>query len=132
MPGFRIQLGVKMKGKLFSTMNSKWGLDNLIFQITREVADYGKYLVLTRLSQVLRNPTGYYESQIRVDRVEKFFELSDNNVIYGPWLEGTGSRNAETNFPGYHTMSTVTRQLDQKKADIAKPFVDKYVAGMNS
>lgn len=27
--------------------------------------------------------------------------IHDNGVVYGPWLEGTGSRNASTRFKGY-------------------------------
>ena len=27
--------------------------------------------------------------------------LHDNNVVYGPWLEGVGSRNGTTRFRGY-------------------------------
>ncbi len=48
-----------------------------------------------------RNPTPYYETQVRWDRAGAARVIHDNRVIYGPWLDGSGSRNATTRFKGY-------------------------------
>lgn len=86
-----------------------------------EIADYAKFEVLSQLDSVLQNPTGYYESQIRKDRVSvESYSVNDSNVIYGPWLEGIGSRNSPvTRFAGYHTFRIVRNRMAQKAADIA-------------
>jgi hypothetical protein len=44
--------------------------------------------------QVLQHPTGYYQSKITVERAGTGYRVTDQGVVYGPWLEGTGSRNA--------------------------------------
>lgn len=80
-----------------------------------EVADYTKFEVNMELDTVLKNPTGYYESQIRSERLSaEAFSVNDSGVIYGPWLEGVGSRNATTSFKGYATFRRVRNRMAQK------------------
>jgi hypothetical protein len=50
--------------------------------------------------------------------------VDDSNVIYGPWLEGVGSRNEKTRFKGYFTF----RKAAQKLNDMAQHTVDAAVA----
>jgi hypothetical protein len=46
--------------------------------------------------------------------------VHDDGVIYGPWLEGTGSRNAPvTRFPGYGSFRRASQQLDREIGGIA-------------
>src|SRR6267154_2723207 len=48
------------------------------------------------------NP-GYYNSQIQTERQVDALLVRDDRVVYGPWLEGVGSRNYPvTRFRGYH------------------------------
>ncbi|MFE2911246.1 hypothetical protein [Kitasatospora indigofera] len=84
-----------------------------------EVADYTKYEVNMELDTVLKNPTGYYESQIRSERVGlDEFSINDSGVIYGPWLEGVSSRNQSTSFKGYATFRRVRNRMVQKSEAI--------------
>jgi len=39
------------------------------------------------------------------------WKISDNGVIYGPWLEGVGSRNATTRFKGYANYRRNVQQI---------------------
>lgn len=92
-----------------------------------EMADYTRYEVLTQLDKVLQNPTGYYASQIRRDRVSvESYRVHDGGVIYGPWLEGTGSRNAPvTKFGGYHTFRIVGNRMAQKGHEITEAWISR-------
>jgi hypothetical protein len=84
-----------------------------------EVADYTKYEVSMELSEVLQHPTGYYESQIRSERVSaEAFSINDSGVVYGPWLEGISSRNQSTRFKGYATFRRVKNRMAQKSEAI--------------
>ena len=47
------------------------------------------------------NPTPYYETQITNDRRADDWIVHDRGIVYGPWLEGTSSRNRTTRFKGY-------------------------------
>tara|TARA_Y100000310_G_scaffold326348_1_gene391137 strand:+ start:1845 stop:2279 length:435 start_codon:yes stop_codon:yes gene_type:complete len=49
--------------------------------------------------------------------------ISDGGVEYGPWLEGTGSRNLTTRFKGYHSFRKVGQWLDRH----AKKVLDGHV-----
>jgi hypothetical protein len=89
------------------------------------------YLDIRRtLGRVLRNPTGFYESRVQHTMAGDQGFVHDSNVIYGPWLEGTGSRNATTRFKGYHTFRLVTQRIDARCVDIAQGVLDGYLARM--
>jgi hypothetical protein len=81
-----------------------------------EVARWADAEVHRVLEQVLRHPTGYYQSQVRVNRVSNdSFAITDGGVVYGPWLEGVGSRNyPATRFHGYSTFRRVAKRVEQR------------------
>jgi hypothetical protein len=93
------------------------------------VALHGEKLVKQRLHQVLKHPTGYYESRIGIDRSRGGYTVNDSRVIYGPWLEGTGSRNAPvTRFRGYATFRRVKPIVDRDAHRIAIQLLNRYQA----
>lgn len=89
------------------------------------IAARGEDLVLAELGMVLRHPTGYYESQIRSERVTADTDrVSDGGVVYGPWLEGTGSRNSPvTRFAGYGHWRRVKGQLAHEAPAMAEQLL---------
>lgn len=95
--------------------------------IEHEVAKYAKTLVDRRLNQVLRTQTPYYRTRISVVRSGGDWEVNDSGVIYGPWLEGTGSRNKTTRFKGYWTFRYVTQQVRGRSDRIAERVLRPYL-----
>jgi len=132
MPNFEISIGAKATGKIFLPLPRGATIARLLMQIKEEVADYGVFLVLMRLGNVLREPTGYYESRIKKERQTDRWFITDSGVIYGPWLEGTGSRNQISRFKGYRTFQITRRELDQKKVQVAQPIVERFIRELNS
>lgn len=64
-----------------------------------------------------RMPTGYYESRVRVHNTSTGYEVWDGGEagpVYGPWLEGVGSRNATTRFKGYHAFRLAAQALSAR------------------
>lgn len=96
----------------------------------RVVAREGERMVRLRLGTVLRRPTGRYMSRIRTVRRGGVSEVNDSGIIYGPWLEGTGSRNRTTRFKGYFTFRTVSQQLDRRAGRLAEPVIDRAARGL--
>ena len=88
-----------------------------------EIAEEGAQMVRTNLTSVLRHPTGYYRSHVRAEGSV----VQDGGVIYGPWLEGTGSRNRTTRFKGYWTFRRTTQQLQAASGRIAERELAPYV-----
>ncbi len=87
--------------------------------------------IQTRLRLVLRNPTGYYQRRVRKTRATGHPRVTDSRVIYGPWLEGTGSRNVTTSFKGYSTFRLMAQRTQRNAVRIAERIAPRYVARMN-
>lgn len=122
MPGFKIDTKLRTKGPIFQNPTAR--IEAFLGVAEERVAQEGKNMVLQRLEVVLQNPTGYYESRIQTERVGDSWEVNDSRrVLYGPWLEGTGSRNSTTRFKGYRTFRTVKQDLDAKTPGIIRPLI---------
>lgn len=76
-----------------------------------------------------RAPTGYYESHVHISNSKGDVEIGDGGQagpVYGPWLEGVGSRNATTRFKGYHTFRKVTTMLESRIAEIGERILREH------
>jgi hypothetical protein len=82
------------------------------------------------LDRSLRNPTPYYETQITIERQASDVVVHDRGIIYGPWLEGTGSRNRTTRFKGYHSFRRAAQAVDRRVPAIARRIVRRYLPRM--
>ncbi|MET8864669.1 hypothetical protein ABZW11_17165 [Nonomuraea sp. NPDC004580] len=104
-------------------------LDDITEAVVDDVAAQGFADIGFTLIRVLKHPTGYYQSQIRNRSLGAHTRvLYDNRVIYGNWLEGTGSRNTPvTRFEGYFTFRRVTFALRRKAKPIAEMTLKRYL-----
>lgn len=105
-------------------------LDRMTEEISEEIGKDAKKRVLERLGQVLRHPTGRYESRIRVQESGNRAVVDDQRSVYGPWLEGTGSRNATTRFKGYATFRRVLQEVEAHADQVAEEVVARNVGRM--
>lgn len=97
------------------------------------VGDMAYMEVRAELARNLRNPTGFYESRVIHDRASASGDgrVHDSDVIYGPWLEGTGSRNSPvTRFAGYRSFRSACQRADTRAVDVAQRVLDGYLARM--
>lgn len=95
-----------------------------------EIGQHGVNVIRTELGSVLKRPTGYYQSRIQTDRVGGDSVINDGGVIYGPWLEGVGSRNRTTRFKGYFTFRRMAQTIQRQAAGIAGRSLPKFVRRM--
>lgn len=121
---------VKVKGKLFQNLAGEFG--KLGEAINQELGDAGVALVRQLLDANLRHPTGYYRSKIVASVMKDSMLISDSRVVYGPWLEGTGSRNKTTRFKGYASFRKATQRLEEAAPHLADQVVVDFVKKMNS
>lgn len=78
--------------------------------------------VRTMLDRVLRHQTPYYTTQIMIHDNK----VDDNGVIYGPWLNGTGSRNLTTRFKGYGVFRKVAQRLDREAQRVTEEAIARH------
>jgi hypothetical protein len=85
------------------------------------------------LKRFIKWPTPYYWNQIRAVPAGAGWEVNDGGVIYGPWLEGEGSRNrARPGFPGYGARRQAAQRLDGEAGAIAYSLLNRiYIRRMN-
>lgn len=96
--------------------------------IAEAVADDLMSLIRTDLRSVLRNPTGRFQSQApAMRRVGDDIAVDDGGVVYGPWLEGVGSRNARSRFKGYSTFRRMRQVAQGRVTTVASPVVADLV-----
>jgi hypothetical protein len=75
-----------------------------------------------------RDPTPWYETQLMVERMAPDrVKVHDQDVVYGPWLEGVGSRNKTTQFKGYKMFRTTRQQLGRKIPRVIQPMVEQLI-----
>jgi hypothetical protein len=70
--------------------------------------------------------TGKYQLPVAAGAGETV--VTSDLATYGPWLEGTGSRNQSTRFKGYQSFRMAAQQLDGEAQGLADQALAPYVA----
>lgn len=122
MPG--ISMSIRTKGPIFDGA-AKRVVKKQLRQMKDAVGEELVTQVQQQLDRVLVNPTGYYRSQIdyTINQGNGNVIVHDRGVVYGPWLEGTGSRNQTTRFKGYRTFRKIVRETQDDVNKIALQHV---------
>lgn len=128
----RINLEVDQSGPFFDGRARK-ALHAWLDDAKEDVARIGVNEVHARLGALLQHPTGAYQSTIVTERVSRFNDqvITDGDVIYGPWLEGTSSRNKTTRFKGYRIFRRARLKLRKIATPIAQAKLSRYIGRMN-
>lgn len=130
MPGFNIRVNVNSRGPM-TDGRAQRALRDATDQINYRVATEAENLVLEHLGRSIRKRTPYYETRVGVERAGSGYEVTDHGVIYGHWLEGTGSRNYPvTRFRGYRAFSRARALIQQRAPGIARRVLPRYTARM--
>lgn len=130
MPQFRVNVSRKETGPIFNSSRTRAAALRAVTEINEALAQEAYDRVRARLGQVLRNPTGYYESRIAVQRGERYRGVWDQRVSYGGWLEGVDPRNSGR-FKGYRTFRMVRQSINNDKTAIAAPIINRLVRELN-
>lgn len=125
---------IDIKGPLFDGV-AKHELAVAFAEVQKEVADYAEFQWRMNLDGSMQNPTGRYESNIATTHRGPDMVVSDgypgSGLLYGPWLEGVGTRNATTRFKGYFALRRAANSVAQKTASIAEPIIKAFIAKAN-
>lgn len=96
--------------------------------IEQDAAEWAEDQIRDLFHATFRHPTGYYESHVHISNSKGDVEIGDGGQagpVYGPWLEGVGSRNITTRFKGYHTFRKVTTMLEERIVAIGERILSE-------
>lgn len=125
----KMETAVTATGPLFDGRATK-AVTDFLDEAKVEVSQVGVNEVRNRLGQVLENPTGRYRNSIVTDMVQGDRVVRDGGMVYGPWLEGTSSRNTSTRFKGYQTFRKTRQWLAGRAGSIAETKIRPYLTRM--
>lgn len=115
--------------------------------IRHKLATEGKALVRAAFAAQIREDHGVFLSTIKstdsseveqwgkytmpIDVGPETTVVTTELAMYGPWLEGVGSRNFTTRFKGYHGYRMAAQELEIIAPAVMDPIVSYYVGEMN-
>jgi hypothetical protein len=92
-------------------------MKTIISDLEEETAKFGRGVVLYNLVSSIKHPTPIYWTRLYVDQAADGIGTAihdDYQIVYGPWLEGVGSRNAPvTRFRGYASFRKAAQTLER-------------------
>lgn len=94
------------------------------------VAEYALWRVKSYNAADFKNPTGRYRRHLRIVR-RGAIEVNDSNSVYGPWLEGTGSRNRTTRFKGYHHWRRMRLDVERAAPRLTNEIVRRNISRLS-
>lgn len=126
---------VTLSGPFFSPARSAI-VQKMLHDITRDVTTQTERVVRAYGEASFRYqsspPTGRWMRSVHSDTHGNEGVVDDGGIVYGPWLEGVGSRNATTRFKGYRMWRRAYQTMDRSGAlGIAQPIADRAVRELN-
>ena len=116
----QVRTSVRYSGAIFD-IRARRAFADMRDELEEEAAEWTLEHIKDTYHTHFKNPTGYYESNVRIKNTGGSHEVWDGGwggPVYGPWLEGVGSRNSVTRFKGYHAFRNAAQALDRHIDDI--------------
>lgn len=130
MSGIDIDVRVP-RGGLFSRPLTQSEVGRFQHDAVRAVASVLLSTWQQNLDTSIRHPTPYYETQLTVQHVSPSVrKVHDRGVVYGPWLEGTSSRNETTRFKGYSALRRARQTTVARVPDLVRAARERLVRGL--
>ncbi|HEV8653256.1 MAG TPA: hypothetical protein VG276_28655 [Actinomycetes bacterium] len=124
--------GVEVRGPMFDGRDVP--IMNAFFRDAKKlVTDAGEEQVRQRVNRRAKHPTNSFASAVTTKDFAKGKTIIADypQVLYGPWLEGTSSRNASTRFKGYKLFRLTRNWLRKHLTAIIQERLDRAVAELN-
>lgn len=104
--------------------------DSYNHEVAEALAEAAQETWVNNLQGSIRNPTPHYWTQIDIRQVSATrYQIHDHDIVYGPWLEGTGSRNSPNSiFPGYWSQARAKETMKRRRGGIARKVLRRYRA----
>lgn len=119
---------VTFTGPLFVNGQVQRVFDEIRDDIANRLATEGERRILSTLDASLKKPTGAYRRRVtRYGAVVGQARVHDQQCVYGPWLNGTGSRNRRSTFKGYGHFKKTHQVLQRAAKPLARQVVAEHL-----
>jgi hypothetical protein len=135
-----VKIDVTITGPLFNGQGTQQNIRRWGRRMVQQVIEAGEQRLDMMLRPRNRGPLGVYLTHAEAGRgkastgdyrrnvhgfqVGLFGRISDGGKVYGPWLEGTSSRNATTRFKGYRSFRQTHQWINKNKQKIIRPIIN--------
>lgn len=112
---FLLSIRTRTQGALFDERAHRYFSD-FEGDLEEEGAEWALNHIKRTFHTSFKQPTGYYESNVTIHHTsygEEVWDGGEAGPVYGPWLEGVGSRNNSTRFRGYFAFRKAATALEQ-------------------
>jgi hypothetical protein len=120
---YRLYITTREHGALLSALRATAVMDEFCDDLEDAGADWALDNVKQKMRHDFRRNTGVYMSTVRKHNTVSGPEIWDGGhagLVYGPWLEGVGSRNLTTRFKGYWAFRRTASELQRRIDNIAE------------
>jgi hypothetical protein len=122
---FEISFRGRVKGPISSGKMIR-DAANYSEDVAEALADSAKDTWLNNLHGSIRHQTPYYTTKIAKRQLSPTrYEIHDNGVLYGPWLE-SGEYTPRTRFTGYFSQERAEATVRAKRGNIARRILRRY------
>lgn len=128
----RIKIDHKLTGPVFEGKATPL-IQQFLVDASQTLAEKGVEFVLDVTHARFKTRTPVYETRVSVRPLStNRLEVWDQGIIYGPWLEGTGSRNAISRFKGYRMFRKAKNRLDTERREILREPIQRLIRRLNN
>lgn len=119
-----ITVSIHEKGPFFTLPGNV--IHTVLNDAIKEMVAEGETLVTNQLYEGHGVKTGHYRRSVHGRLLDTIHgEVHDSRVVYGPWLEGTSSRNQTTRFKGYAMFRQAREKLETKVRGILRAAIKR-------
>lgn len=125
----RIRTRISTSGALFD-MRGPRIFDEFADDLEEEGAEWALDHIQGTFHTHFKHPSGFYESNVRIHDTVGGTEVWDGGYagpVYGPWLEGVGSRNNTTRFKGYRAFRKAATALERRIEGMGERLLHRNV-----
>ena len=129
----QLDISVSAHGPIFQMGLPQAAIADTLHGTVKELVNEGEKAVDAQLYPGHGLITGHYRRSVHGEMTSTLNgKVHDSGVIYGPYLEGVGSRNQTTRFKGYAMFRNARQKLEGMKMDILLKWVKKAVDKLGS
>lgn len=125
---------IRTSGPFFDARRTRFTTE-FCEDLAREVAETAEDLWIGGMKRSFKDPTPIYWNTTRIENHGKLVVVNDGGrtggLVYGPWLEGVGSRNKTTRFKGYFNLRKAAQKARGEIKKAAAVLLPGYYRRMN-